>query len=235
MNLAPQLIHLDRLDLRFTPKPWIFAEQKRADIDAFFAELRRANPALWNGRVLLMHRHVVRDGVLEGEYLESDYASFLAWRRWGSPPTGVRDCFAAAALVSSDGAVLLGEMAPHTASAGKIYFPAGTPDPSDIIDGKVDLAWSVERELKEETGIDVAELSVEPGWMAVLDGPLIVQVKTLRSREPADALRTRILAHLAGERSPELSDVHIVRGPRDYTPAMLPFVTAWLDSFFASR
>ncbi len=233
MQEPPQLISLDRLDLRFVPKPWPFAEQKRAEIDAFFAKLQRDKPALWNGRVLLMHRHVVSNGVFDGEYLETDYASFLAWRRWGGPPAGVRDCFSAAAVVSADGAVLLGEMGPHTANAGKIYFPCGTPDPSDIVDGKVDLAWSVERELKEETGIDIGEFKVEPGWVAVVDGPLIVQVKTLRSTQAADALRARMLAHLASEDEPELSDIHIVRGPADYTQAMPPFVTAGLDAFFA--
>ena len=229
----PQLIPLDRLDLRFVPQSWPFADERRVEIDAFFAELQRENPALWNGRVLLMHRHVVTNGVFEGEYLETDYASFLAWRRWGGPPAGVRDCFSAAAVVSADGAVLLGEMGPQTANAGKIYFPCGTPDPSDIIDGKVDLAWSVERELKEETGIDIAELSVEPGWLAVIDAPLIVQVKTLRSTQPAGELRARMLAHLASEQRPELSDIHLVRSPQDHTHAMPPFVTAWLDAFFA--
>jgi 8-oxo-dGTP pyrophosphatase MutT (NUDIX family) len=231
MNIEPQLISLDRLDLRFTPRPWEWAEQRRAEIDAFFADIQRKNPALWNGRVLLMYRHVVSNGVFEGDYLETDYASFIAWRQWGGH-AGVRDCFSAAALVSSDGAVLLGEMAPHTANAGKIYFPSGTPDPSDIVDGQVDLAGSVERELKEETGLDIADFSVEPGWIAVVDGALIVQVKTLRSSEPADVLRVRMLAHLASEREPELSEIRIVRGPRDYTAAMLPFVTAWLDAFF---
>jgi hypothetical protein len=233
MQVKPQLIPIDRLDLRFAPKPWAFAEDRRAEIKAFFAEMQRENPALWNGRVLLIYRHVVHDGVFEGEYLETDYASFLAWRRWGSPPAGTRDCFSAAAIVSADGAVLLGEMGRHTANAGQIYFPCGTPDPSDIIGGKVDLGWSVGRELKEETGVDIAEFAVAPGWTAVIDGPLIVQVKTLRSAQAADELRARMLAHLASEQQPELSDIHIVRGPHEYTPNMPPFVTAFLDAFFA--
>jgi 8-oxo-dGTP pyrophosphatase MutT (NUDIX family) len=233
VKTEPTLFRVDRLDLSFTPQPWRFSEEKRAEIDTFFAELQKQNLAIWNGRVLLMHRHVVREGVFEGGYLETDFASFIAWRRWGSPPAGVRDCFSAAAVVSSDGAVLLGQMGTHTANAGKIYFPCGTPDPSDIVGGKVDLAWSVERELKEETGMDVRDFSVEPGWTTVVDGPLIVQIRTLRSDDSADVLRERMLAHLASERQPELSDIHIVRGPRDYTSAMQPFVTAFLDELFA--
>jgi hypothetical protein len=235
MNRAPQLFRIDRLDLSFTPRPWRFADENREKIDTFFADLQKQNPALWNGRVLVMHRHVVREGIFEGEYLETDFASFIAWRRWGSPPAGVRDCFSAGAIVSSDGAVLLGQMGTHTANAGKIYFPCGTPDPSDIIGDKVDLAWSVERELKEETGMDIRDFAVEPGWTTVADGPLIAQIRTLHSADPADALRQRMLAHLASEKQPELSDIYIVRGPQDYTAAMQPFVTAFLDGLFAGH
>jgi 8-oxo-dGTP pyrophosphatase MutT (NUDIX family) len=229
-----RVLHIDRLELAFKPKQWPFADEKRAEIAAFWAELTAKNPALWNGRVLLLYRQVVSDGVFSGDYLETDYASFTAWRRWDAPQAGVHDCFSAAAIVSADGALLLGEMGSHTANAGRIYFPCGTPDPSDIADDKVDLAASVARELKEETGLDVGEFTAESGWTAVLDRQLIVQVKTLRSALSADDLRSRMLAHLASEKQPELSDIVIVRSPRDYRPAMPQFVTAWLDEFFGA-
>lgn len=232
MSAKPQVFRIKRLDLAFTPKPWDFAEQRQAEIDAFFADLQRRKPAIWNGRVLLLWRQAVGAGVFSGDYLETDYASFSAWRHWDAPAAGVHDCFGAAAVVSADGAVLLGEMGPHTANAGHIYFPAGTPDPSDIIDGKVDLGWSVERELKEETGLDIAELAAAPGWTVVADGPLIVCIRTLRSRDDAETLRARMLAHLASETEPELSDIVIVRGRSEYRPGMLPFVGAFLDQFF---
>ena len=63
---------------------------------------------MWNGRVLLMRRGDIADGVLSGAYLETDFASFIAWRDWGFPDTTMRNCFAMAALRSADGAFLLG-------------------------------------------------------------------------------------------------------------------------------
>ncbi|HWE79098.1 MAG TPA: NUDIX hydrolase [Pseudolabrys sp.] len=231
----PAVFSVDRLDLAFAPAPWLFAQQRRAEIDAYFAELQREKPAIWNGRVLVLRRHELRDGVFHGAYLETDYASFSAWRHWQPTDAGVHDCFGAGAVISADGAVLLGVMGAHTANAGWIYFPAGTPDPADIIDGKVDLDWSVARELKEETGLDIAEVSPAPGWTTVIDGQLIVHIKTLRSRLSAEQLRTNMLAHLATEAQPELADIRIVHGPADYDPAMPAFVTAFLEAYFSGR
>ena len=233
MNNAPSVAHIDRLELTFVQKPWAFANKRRADMDAFFELMRKEKPAIWNGRVLLMHRQALEAGVFRGEYLETDYASFAAWRHWGRPPAGVSDCFGAGAIVARDGAVLLGVMGTETINAGLIYFPCGTPDPDDIVDGRVDLDLSVRRELKEETGLDVAEFDPEPGWTMIVDGPLIAQIKVLRSDEPAAVLRDRALAHLASEPHPELADIRVVHGPADIDRAMPRFVTEFLTSRFA--
>jgi 8-oxo-dGTP pyrophosphatase MutT (NUDIX family) len=233
MSDAPSVSRVDRLELVVSPKPWAFAQERRGEIDAYFAELQREKPAIWNGRVLLLHSQALSGAVFRGEYLVTDYASFAAWRRWGCPETGVRDCFGAAAVVAADGAVLLGVMSAHTANAGLIYFPAGTPEPGDVVNSKVDLGYSVRRELKEETGLDAAKFTAQPGWTTVIDGGLIVQVKTLRSAEPAETLRARMLDHLASEAQPELCDIRIVRSAADFDPAMPAFVTAFLARQFA--
>jgi 8-oxo-dGTP pyrophosphatase MutT (NUDIX family) len=228
MNREPLIFRVDRLDLRVTPKPWAFAIERRVEIDAYFATLQREKPAIWNGRVLLLHSQVLTEGVFRGEFLETDYASLAAWGHWGRPKTGVHDCFGAAAILASDGAFLLGRMAPHTFNAGRIYFPAGTPDLDDVVDGSVDLDVNLRRELLEETGLEIGEFTVEPGWNTVVDGGLIVQIKVLRSEQIADALRARILGRLARERQPEFSDIIIVRKRADFVPAMPAFVTAFL-------
>jgi 8-oxo-dGTP pyrophosphatase MutT (NUDIX family) len=230
---TPSIFHIDELELLFAPKAWAFSVERRAAIDAYFEALRRDKPALWNGRVLLLHHQIVAHGVLRGKYLETDYASFAAWQHLGRPPAGVRDCFGAAAILTADRAFLLGVMGPHTFNAGEIYFPCGTPDPDDIIDGKVDLDLSVRRELKEETGLDIAEFEVEPGWTMVVDGPLIAEIKVLRSKESANVLYGRIQAYLASEQHSELADVRIVREATDINPAMPRFITAFLASRFA--
>jgi hypothetical protein len=99
---------------------------------------------------------------------------------------------------------------------------------NDVDGARVDLARNVVREVGEETGLTPDDFEAEPGWITVLAGPRIAQVKTLHARATADALRARILAHLAREAQPELAGVRIVRGPADFDAMMPPFVTAFL-------
>jgi 8-oxo-dGTP pyrophosphatase MutT (NUDIX family) len=235
MSDAASVVHVERLQLSFAPKPWSFAEARRAEIEACFAAMRQQTPALWNGRVLLLQDYALENNVFRGSYLETDYASFAAWRHWSRPAAGIYDCFGAAAVMTADDACLLGVMGPNTANAGHIYFPCGTPDPVDIVDSSVDLDASMRRELKEETGLDITEFTAEPGWTTVCDLPQIAHIKVLHSDEGAEALRARMLTHLTHEQQPELADIRIVRGPDDFTPAMPRFVTAFLAQRFAVR
>jgi hypothetical protein len=231
----PAIYPVERLELSFVPQPWTFADERRAAIGACFAQMQNENPKLWNGRVLLLCRHRLEGGVFHGVFLETDYASFACWRRLGCPPAAVHDCFAAAAILARDGAVLLGVMGAHTFNAGQVYFTCGTPEPSDVVGGKVDFEASVGRELAEETGLAATDVDAEPGWTAVVDGPLIAQIKVFRVEEKATALRERILARLAREAEPELVDIRIVRVASDLDAAMPRYVTAFLDWWWRGR
>jgi 8-oxo-dGTP pyrophosphatase MutT (NUDIX family) len=223
------IVPLARLSLAFAPKPWAFAHERRSEIDAYFAGLREKKPQLYNGRVLLLHEASLSDDVLRGACFETDYASFLAWRDWGFPDPMVRNCFAMGALRTADDAFLLGVMGPHTANAGRIYFPAGTPDPNDVRpDGTVDLEGSVTRELGEETGLTPRDYRMEPGWMLVPAGPRYALFKLLHAPETAEVLRRRVLDYLAAEQEPELAGVHIVRSPADLNESIPPFMGAFI-------
>ncbi len=229
-----KIAQVSHLDFSFEPKPWPFADERRVEIDAAFAKMQRDKPALWNGRVLLLHRYAIDGDFMRGAFLETDYASFTAWQKLGRPAAGIHDCFGAAAIQSADGAFLLGVMGAHTFNAGQSYFPCGTPDPDDISGGKVDLEFSLRRELQEETGLDAGELDAEPGWILVFDGTLIAAIKVLRSKLTAEPLRARMLEHLAREEQPELADIRIVRGAADFDPKMRRFVRAFLAQRFAT-
>jgi 8-oxo-dGTP pyrophosphatase MutT (NUDIX family) len=229
----PTIRRVHDVDLIVEPWSWRFALDRQADIAAHF-EARRAHArnGIWNGRVLLMHRCGFDDGVLRGACFETDFADYLAWRDWDCPDAGIVNCFAMGALRGSDGAFLLGVMGPHTANAGRVYFPAGTPDPDDIVAGRLDLAGSVLRELEEETGLGPTDVSPGEGWHAVATGPRLAMMRILRIGQPAEFVRTRILDHLARSPQPELADIRIVRNPSDLDAAMPNFVTAFLHEMW---
>jgi 8-oxo-dGTP pyrophosphatase MutT (NUDIX family) len=225
----PVPIAVQRLELGIAPYAWPFAQERRSAIDDHFEAMRRSKPELWNGRVLLMKDAAVGDGVLRGTYFETGFADFMAWRDFGFPDSAVRNGFAMGALRGSDGGYLLGVMSAFTANAGRIYFPAGTPEPVDVVGGAVDLLGSVLREFQEETGLDPADFSIAPDWTAVDAGPRLAVMKVIQADRPAEAVREEVLRHLATEARPELADVRIVRSPDDFDPAMPDFVTAYLS------
>jgi 8-oxo-dGTP pyrophosphatase MutT (NUDIX family) len=229
------IVRLDRVDLSYAPQPWPFAETRRAEIDRHFAQMRHDKPALWNGRVLLLHRYRIDGNRLEGAFLETDFASFMAWRDWGFPDAAVTNCFAQGALRGTDGAYLLGLMGPHTAAAGKVYFPSGTPEPHDVVGDTVDIAANLRREVEEETGLTAADLEGEPGWTGVVNGPRLGLIKVLQARAPADALRERIRTYIAQQHESELADMVIVRGPADLDARMPSFVIAFLEHVWNSK
>jgi 8-oxo-dGTP pyrophosphatase MutT (NUDIX family) len=163
---------------------------------------------------------------------ETDYASFIAWRDWGFPDRDVRACFAMGALLSRDGAFLLGVMNAHTAGAGGIYFPSGVLDPGDVVGGRVDFDRNVRREIVEETGLSLDDVTADP-WRLVLAPQRVALIKVFRFRKSESEMRASILDHLQKESLSELSDVHIVRDPSDFKPKMPPFVSAFLLHFWA--
>jgi len=226
----PRIVRVTTLDLKVTPWIWPFAQTRRPEIDAHFAEQQRAKPKIWNGRVLLARNRRFAGDRLSADYFETDFASFLAWRDWGFPDRDVFNGFGMGALRSSDGAFVLGEMAPHTANAGRIYFAAGTPDLDDIRDGTVDIAGSVAREAEEETGLTPSDYRAASDWCCVETGASIAMICDLQVDLPAEALRAKIEANLARQSTPELSAIHLVRSRSDLTGAMPRFVTAYLEA-----
>jgi 8-oxo-dGTP pyrophosphatase MutT (NUDIX family) len=233
--MIPAVIHrVSALELGFRRWDWPFAQARRAEIDAHFEITKRAMPGIWNGRVLLARNPVFAAGRLAADYFETDFASLLAWRDWGfREEEGAINGFGMGALRCSDGAFVLGEMGGHTTNAGRIYFPAGTPDLDDIVGDTVDIAGSVARELEEETGLAPADYRAADSWDCVVVGTTIAMIRILDCDLPGEAMRARIEANLAAQAEPELAAIHLVRHRRDLTAAMPRFVTAFFEHHWA--
>jgi 8-oxo-dGTP pyrophosphatase MutT (NUDIX family) len=228
----PVIHRVAALDLNVKPWSWPFAEAWRADIAAHFAAEQRKRPNLWNGHVLLGRNPVFAGDRFSADYFETDFASFLAWRDWGFPDESVFNGFGMGALRGNDGAFVLGEMGEHTANAGRIYFPSGTPDPGDVRGEVLDIAGSVVREVEEETGLTPADYRAEQVWDCVFTGVAVAMMRILHVELPAATLGARIEANLALQHQPELAAIHVVREIADLSPAMPRFVTAYIEAQF---
>jgi 8-oxo-dGTP pyrophosphatase MutT (NUDIX family) len=234
MTTPITLTRVDTLDLAYADQPWAFAIERAAEIEANWRRLIAANPALFNGPVLLLRERGISteaDGrrVFRATFFETDYKSFLGFRDLGFPDPSVRNGFAMAALRTSDGAYLLGEMGPHTAVAGQVQFPAGTPDPSDRRGDQVDLDAGVLRELQEETGIRADQVTVMPGWTLVTVGARIAFMKEMQIDVSAPSVLLHVSRFLASEAVPEFKRVFTVRRDQDLVGLDVPgFVRAYL-------
>ena len=93
------------------------------------------------------------DGAIRGNFFETDFASFIAWRDWGFPDAASSTLLRWArsapptALISSASWASNGQSRPG-------LFPVRNAGSGDIAGDTVDLAGSVLREVAEETGLD---------------------------------------------------------------------------------
>lgn len=225
---------LRRIHARLAAYDWAWERENAAAIETNWERRRAAKPGLFDGPVLLSHHCAVREDVCEIAFFETRYSRFIALRDAGSPDRAVANAFAAVVPHTADGAVLLGQMGPHTANAGQIYFPCGTPDPDDVREGGVvDLAGSAGREFFEETGLSLPAGAEDEPWTLLRGEGQRAFLRPVRFDASADALLARIARHHARESEPELSNVVAVRRRADIDPARMPgFVRAYLARVF---
>jgi hypothetical protein len=201
---------VEAIDVRVEAYDWPFARERAADSDKHWQELRAARPNLFNGRVFLFRNMQIDNRCLTGACFEVEFKSFIAARDFGHPDKAVFNCFAQGALRAPDGAFFLGEMAAHTANAGRIYFPAGT--------------------LTEETGLRAEDIAPEPGWTIVFDRQMIACLKPMRLKLDRATALQRIAAHIASEEHPELAGIHVAASRGDIVAErMPPFIQAYLE------
>jgi 8-oxo-dGTP pyrophosphatase MutT (NUDIX family) len=226
-------------DIDFTVETfvWPFLKDQAAEIDAHWEKLIAKKPRLFNGRVMMTFGYRIEERagrrVLHARGFETEYKAFQAWRDFGFPDKSIMNCFSMAALRSTDGAFMLGRMGDHTASAGLLYFPAGTPDQHDVKDGRIDLYGSAVRELAEETGLTIDDVEIAPDWRLVIHGPRLACMKAMQAHLDAKALIARCAAFLAQDQEQELKGLFPVFSEADFDTQHMPaFVLDYMRSHF---
>lgn len=194
--------------LRLGSGNWEFAQARQLEIAEHWRKRQVESPALFDGRVMMMRPPAVADQVLSAELIAIDFKAYLFWRESGFPDAGVFDGFGSALIRSREGHVLLGRQRGGNVNAGLAYLPGGFIDSRDVRgDGSVDIDASVTRELAEETGLSTRELTRVPGYLITVCERQISIALEYRSPLAAKALRSKILAAIAGQAEPELEDI----------------------------
>jgi len=220
--------------LRLEQLPLPFEKAHAEAIAAHWQTEKAAQPALFNGRLLMFSALEIKAGMLEGRCHLADYASFLYWRSI-RPHPGVVHCFAHPALVSSDDALVAVRMGAHTANAGKVYFAAGSLEEADLRDdGVIDVDANMQREVLEETGIDLTQLAHEPGYHALATTAGTVIFRRYRLDQTADAISRAMTAHVARDPEPEIEGAVILRDAQAAPEGLLAHMEAFRDWHFAT-
>jgi len=223
---------LTGIEGRLVYHEWPWARDHAEAIAAHWARRQAERPALFDGVVLLSCAHAVADGLCRIDLFETRYSHFIAYRDGGRFGGDVANAFAAIVPWSADGAVLVGEMGAHTATAGQLYFPCGTPDRDDVRGTAVDLAGSAAREFTEETGLCLPEGAPEE-WILLEGEGQLAFLRPVRFPDSADILLARAEPHRRTEAEPELAGFRVLRGPADLDPQRMPgFVRAYLAGAF---
>lgn len=227
-----RVVPIEHVDVRLDPSPHPFEIAHADAIEENWQAEIAAQPAYFDGRIVLLSRLVYRDGRLEGLCHPVRFATLMYWRRDRTEKI-VEHSFAYAALVSSDNALVAIRMAAHTANPGQVYFAAGSFEPADFPRGQVDLDFNMRREVGEETGLDLGEAEREAAcYLYSVDNATVI-FRRYRMDATADEIAARISAFVATEAEPEIDGPVILRGIDDISASMRPHMAAIVRWHFA--
>lgn len=217
-----QVRRVARCRITVAPHRWAFAEVHAADVAAHWQEQTAANPAYFNGTVLMLAACRFEGDSLVATAFRTEFRNYLYWRNRGFPDRSIVDGFGSAIVRARDGGVLLGRQRSGNVNTGLCYLPGGFIDERDVAaDGSIDIAASVAREVREETGLGADDLALEPGFVATRTGPHLSIGVVFRSGLDSDALRRAVLAHIAADPDGELESVRLVHRLADLADARL--------------
>lgn len=215
------IVPVDTIAVRLERGPHPFELEHAAAIEANWQAEHAANPALFDGRMVLLAGLSLDDRHLSGHCHEVRFATMLYWRR-NKGQAGIEHCFAHAALIAGDNALVAIRMGQKTANPGRVYFAAGSFETEDFVDGLVDAYGNMEREVREETGLELSSWRRDRGYFLYSQNHSTVLVQRFWNDEQAVSVADRIKAHVAGEAEPEIEGPVVIRHADDLPIGILP-------------
>jgi 8-oxo-dGTP pyrophosphatase MutT (NUDIX family) len=222
------------VDVRLLDEPSPFERENRDAIARNWEAETAANPALFDGEVVLLSALAYTDGRLVGRCHAVRYSTFLYWRK-NRAFSSSEHCFAHAMLVSADGALIAVRMGSHTVNAGRVYFAAGSFEPGDFRGGQVDLHYNMAREVAEETGLDLSAADRASSYVAYSAQTGTAIFRRYDLPETADDIAERIRAFVAAEADPEIVEPVVIRNAHELPDGLLPHMRAIVDWHFGGK
>ncbi|MER9376631.1 hypothetical protein [Mesorhizobium sp. M0491] len=228
------ILPVDDIDVRLDPGPHPFARDNAEAIAENWQHEIAANPALFDGMVVLLSQLAYRDSRLVGRCHAVNYSTFMLWRK-RRENSGAEHAYAHAMLVAGDNALVAIRMGPHTVNAGRVYFAAGSFEPVDFRDGLVDVDFNMMREVREETGLDLSGAERGKRYHAMSTSSGTVIFRRYHETAPADEIARRISAFVATETEPEIQGPVIIRHAADLPDGLSPHMKPLIEWHFANR
>ncbi|MGX5850482.1 hypothetical protein ACWGTO_25705 [Mesorhizobium sp. PL10] len=226
------ILPVDEIDVRLDPGPHAFERDNQVAIEENWRREIAAKPALFDGTVVLLSALAWGDNRLVGRCHAVKYSTFMLWRQ-NRQGTGAEHAYGHAMLVAGDNALVAIRMGPHTVMAGRVYFAAGSFEPIDFRDGRVDVDFNMIREVREETGLDLTTAARGRRYHALSTSTGTVLFRRYHVDEPASEIARRISAFVATEADPEIEGPVIIRHAADLPEGLAPHMKPLVEWHFA--
>lgn len=226
------ILPVDGIEVRLDSSPHPFELANMAAIEENWLAEKAANPALFDGTVVLLSGLSYRAGRLEGVCHAVRFATFMHWRKHRAI-SGGEHAYAHAVLVSRDDALIAIRMGAHTVNAGRVYFAAGSFEPIDFVDGIADLHFNMVREVDEETGINISHLVRGKRYHAYSTEAGTVIFRRYYIDENADVIAEAIREFVAADPEPEIEEPVIIRSPDDRPEGLMPHMVPLIEWHFS--
>ncbi|UCI16656.1 hypothetical protein FJ970_15815 [Mesorhizobium sp. B2-1-8] len=227
------ILPVDAIDVRLDARPHPFAVDNAEAIAENWRQEIAANPALFDGTVVLLSELAYRDRSLVGRCHAVNYSTFMLWRK-RRENSGAEHAYGHAMLVAGDNALVAIRMGRHTVGAGSVYFAAGSFEPIDFRDGLVDVDFNMIREVREETGLDLSDARRGVRWHALSAASGTVIFRRYHVDGSANEIARRISAFVATEADPEIEGPVVIRHAGDLPDGLSRHMKPLIEWHFAN-